>query len=159
KGVRRSQIGPGAGGESMRVFTTAAALLFAAGASAHFVWIGSTMKDGKLVVTSGLGEAGSYDAKFADRIKQTKYWVQEAPGKSSLLTMTLDSSAGEYRGELSARTPKVVLATCDYGIFQREGSPVGHLVYAAKRIVDPKVGWKDVTSRKQLPIEIMVEFA
>ena len=142
----------------MKALTATAALLLAQCAAAHFVWIGSTTKDGKLVVTSGLGEAGEYDKRFADRIKQTKYWTEDAAGKISPLTMTLDPSAGEYRGEVAGDKPSIVLATCDYGIFQREGAPASLLVYAAKRIVDAKANWKDTKPRKDLPIEIMVEF-
>jgi hypothetical protein len=142
----------------MRRWTTAILLAMASGASAHFVWIGSATKDGKLVVTSGFGEPGSVDKQFADRIKQAKYWVEGDAGKSSPLTMTLDQTAGEYRGEVSGKRPSVVLATCDYGVFQREGVPASHLVYSAKRIVDAKVGWKDGNPRKELPIELLVEF-
>jgi len=142
----------------MKRLSTMAALLFAQGAAAHFVWIGSSTKDGKVVVTSGLGEAGAYDQRFADRIKQTKYWVEDAKGKTAALAMTLDASAGEYRGEVSGTSPRVILATCDYGVFQREGAPASRLVYAAKRIVAANTGWKDAAPRQELPIELLAEF-
>src|SRR5688572_2756600 len=102
-------------------------------ASAHFVWMGSTTKDGKVIVTSGFGEVGEYEAKYADRIKQAKYWVEDASGKTTPLSMTLDANQGEYRGEATGKA-SVIFATCDYGLFQRGNGQAGHLMYTAKRI-------------------------
>ena len=96
----------------MKLLTTlTTALVLAETGAAHFVWIHSKANDGKLVVTSGLGEPGEYDKKFADRIKQTKYWVDDASGKATPFTMTLDADAGEYRHEISGTKPRVVIGS------------------------------------------------
>jgi hypothetical protein len=159
KGARRSRTQIGSRNELMKSLTTlTTALVLTQTAAAHFVWIGSTIKDGKLVVTSGLGEPGEYDKKFADRIKQTKYWTEDASGKTTPLTMPFDAAAGEYRNELSGPRPRVVIGFCDYGIFQRPNSPASRLMYSAKRIVEPSVGWKDSAPRKELRIELLAEF-
>ena len=143
----------------MKLLTTlTTALVLAETATAHFVWINSSIKDGKLVVTSGLGEPGEYDKKFADRIKQTKYWAEDAVGKTTPLAMPLDAAAGEYRNEIAGARPRVVIGFCDYGIFQRPNSPASRLMYSAKRIVEPTVGWKDSKPRKELRIELLPEF-
>jgi hypothetical protein len=143
----------------MKTWTTmATALALTQTAAAHFVWINSAAKDGKLVITSGLGEPGEYDKRFADRIKQTVYWTEGAAGKKTPLAMPLDAAAGEYRNELAGPAPTVILGTCDYGIFQRPNAPASHLQYTAKRIVKPTVGWKDAKPRKDLRIELLADF-
>jgi len=139
------------------LFAFGLALVTWQAASAHFVWIGSTSKDGKVIVTSGFGEVGEYEAKYADRIKQAKYWAEDASGKKTPLTMTLDANQGEYRGEATGK-PSVIFATCDYGLFQRGNGPAGHLMYTAKRIVDASPTFKDPKPRKELRVEILAEF-
>lgn len=134
------------------------ALATAMSASAHFVWIGSSVKDGKTIVTAGFGEVGEYESKYAGNIKQAKYWSEDASGKTTPISMTLDERLGEYRAEVSGK-PSVIFGSCDYGIFQRGEGPAGHLMYTAKRVVEASPAFKDDKPRKDLRIEILAAFA
>jgi hypothetical protein len=128
-------------------------LCAAATASAHFVWIESTTKDGATLVRAGFGEGGSWDEPLVDKIAQTKYWAR-VEGKLEPLALPLDKEANEYRGKVSGKTPSAIVAVCDYGIFQR-GPKAAHLQYTAKNLIGAPAAWQDSTPNKDLRIELL----
>jgi uncharacterized GH25 family protein len=131
----------------------AVVLCAAATASAHFVWIESTTKDGTTSVRAGFGEGGNWDEPLVDNIKQTKYWAR-VDGKLEPLALPLDKETSEYRGKVTGKTPSAIIATCDYGIFSRGQKP-GHLQYTAKNLIGAPAAWQDSTRNKDLRIELL----
>lgn len=125
----------------------------AAAASAHFVWIESTAKDGQLLVRSGFGESGGWDPDLVEKIGQTKYWTRKS-GKLEPLALPLDATEKEYRAKLSAAGIDAIIGNCDYGL-AKFGPKPSHLRYTAKHLIGAPSAWKDTTPNQDLRIELL----
>lgn len=131
-----------------------AALLIARPALGHFVWIQVEPASEGSRLTAGFGEPGDWDEQFADRIKQTRYFVRDASGAETPVTLSFDKEEGCYVGTHPSKGPFAVVATCEYGLFQRGDAPAAMLRYYAKTLVGAPETWAKTAGSKQLAIEV-----
>lgn len=138
----------------VRGLAALALLLVVQPLSAHFVWVEAESTGGKTRLLAGFGEPGDWDESLSDRIAQTKYFVRDAAGKQQPVTLKFDEKEGCFLGTTEQTAPFALIASCDYGIFQRGNSAPSMLRYFAKTLVGSPETWSKTKGSKELAIEV-----
>jgi hypothetical protein len=128
-------------------------LLCVGSAMAHFVWIESEPNSAGLLVRSGFGEPGGWDADLVGRMAGARFWMRTTEGVKPL-AMPLGEKQSEYRAEISGPPPLAILGACDFGVIQFGDFPPSWLRYTAKNLVGAPNEWSDKKPADAFRIEL-----
>lgn len=141
----------------LRSFAAVAVVaLWAASASAHFVWIDTQPVDGGLLIRSGFGEPDGWDPDLAEKIAQTTYRVRTAAGLKPI-SLPLDKAEKEFRTVLADASANAVIGVTDWGVFSMGKGPA-HLRYTSKVLLGAPSAWRDDAPTADLRIETLAKF-
>src|SRR5262249_13744191 len=110
-------------------------------ASAHFVWIKSAPKDGKLVVKAGFGDPNPWDSELSNNIAKTKYFVRTTDGSEKRVELPFVTEEEAYTASVDQAAPAAILGVCEYGTFGFGGGTPSFLKYYAKRLEGSPADW------------------
>jgi uncharacterized GH25 family protein len=126
-------------------------------ANAHFVWIKSADKEGKLVVRAGFGDPNQWDSELSDNMQKTKYFVRKADGSENAVELPFVTEEEAYTCDLDHSGPAAILGVCEYGTFGFGGGTPSFLKYFAKRLHGAPADWKALSGSEKLPMEAIPE--
>jgi len=147
----------------MRLFFSAltALSLLAGSANAHFLYLlPKADKEGKPTVQLVFSDSLSADsAELLDKLKQTEYFVKPVDGKAAPTKAAKADNVLDVA--LTGTGPRIVGATCQYGVLQRGESPAFLLNYYARTIIGQNLKAKPVVRvddkpMAELPLDIVI---
>jgi hypothetical protein len=123
---------------------------------AHFLFIriGDHAEGGRAaeVFFSERAEAG--DPRFVPKIAHTKLWMQSQPGKFEPLTVA--AASDRLRAVVPSKGAASVVGECEYGVLKRDVPFL--LQYFPKAVAGDPQKLNGLSSRREIPFEIMAEF-
>ena len=143
--------------KSLFALASAALLLSAIPAHAHFVWVAvhnnSSGQPQAYVFFSEL--AAEDDEALLDKIAETKVSARSISGATPLkLTKQVDKGTGAWVGQLPEGGAGALSATCNYGVLDKRGQ-IFLLKYYAKYLDAAHPGFKALARDESLPLDVV----
>lgn len=136
------------------ILATLSVTLFHAGnATAHFIWIKSDVKNGKVALRSGFGDPDRWELESPEKIDETSYFLRHADGTEKPISASLVEETGEWVAETGAAAPVMMMGVLEYGVFGGGGGKPFLLRYFAKHLKGAPGDWEKVQGSPRLSIE------